>query len=101
MSVNNKKEPILKAEIFVDEHLTKEVADQNKPDVFTVSFKTTADGCKVGMADASVKMKIKAIDEIVKEMFRKNHTFEIWIFPKIISKPNETDKTVPTRLQPE
>lgn len=74
------RKPLYKVEMFVDEHNTKEPANPDKPDTFEVSLKAPKDSFKVGLADAQAKMKIKALDDIVKHNFPLYGNFLIEIF---------------------
>lgn len=89
--------PILKIEMFVDEHETKEPSDTNKPDSFVVRLKSYDKEFKVGLQDAKAKLSIKAFDDIIKANLPKKHSFVIEVYAKeriAVVK----DKTAPTTL---
>lgn len=90
--------PLYKIEMFVDEHDTKEPADPDKPDTFEVSLKAPKDSLKIGMEDANAKMKIKALDDVVKQQFPLYGNFMIEIYPIKKVAQIEQAKTVPTTL---
>jgi hypothetical protein len=84
--------------MYVDEHNTKEPADPDKPDTFEVLLAAPKDSLKIGMDKANAKMKIKALDDIIKHNFPLYGNFEIQIFPIKKRAVIEQPKTVPTTL---
>ena len=92
------KTPILKFEVSVKEHDTKEPASNDKPDVFTVTMKSFDKALKIGLEEAKVQLKIKALDDIVKHKFPLFGTFVVEIYQKTRPKPVQEEK--PTEQTP-
>jgi hypothetical protein len=90
--------PLYKIEMFVDEHNTKEPADADKPDVFTVTLHAFDKSFKVGVEDAKAQLKIKAFDDVIKHNLPKMAAFIIEIYAKPRSANVELIKTEPTTL---
>ena len=89
--------PLYKIEMFVDEHDTKEPADTEKPDVYTVTLKAHKDQFKIGLQDAKAKLQIKALDDIVKHQFPLFGEFMVEIYP-VPKTRAEKHKSTPTTL---
>ena len=92
------REPILKIEMFVDEHDTKEPSNADKPDVYSVTLKADEKTFKVGLDDAKAKLTIKAFDDIIKHNLPLLHSFTVEIYPAVKSVKVEQPKTSPTTL---
>ena len=90
--------PLLKIEMFVDEHNTKEPSDADSPDVFTVTLKAFDKSFKVGLEDAKAQLKIKAFDDIIKHQLPLLQPFIIEVYAKPRSATIEQKKTEPTTL---
>jgi hypothetical protein len=90
--------PLYKIEMFVDEHLTKEPASADSPDVFTVTLHAFDKSFKVGMEDAKAQLKIKAFDDIIKHNLPKLNAFIIEIYPKPRTANVEKKESTPTTL---
>lgn len=94
----DRRTPLLKMEMFVDEHETKEYANPDKPDAFKVTLKAPKKSLKIGMEDAQARLQIKALDDIVKVNFPKYGSFEILVYPLKKKAKIERKETVPTTL---
>ncbi|NLB77219.1 MAG: hypothetical protein GX799_12300 [Crenarchaeota archaeon] len=94
----HRENPLLKIEMFVQDHVTKEPANPDKPDTFEVSLKAPKDSFKIGMADANAKMKIKALDDIIKHNFPLYGNFRVEIYAIKKSVTMAKSKSVPTTL---
>jgi hypothetical protein len=90
--------PLYKIEMFVDEHLTKEPADADSPDVFTVTLHAFDKSFKVGLQDAKAQLKIKAFDDIIKHNLPKMNAFIVEIYPKPRTANIEKKESTPTTL---
>jgi hypothetical protein len=95
------RKPLYKIEMFVDEHNTKEPADADKPDVFTVTLHAFDKSFKVGLETAKAQLKIKAFDDIIKHNLPKMGAFVIEVYAKPRSAKVEGSETKPTTLSTE
>ena len=91
--------PLLKIEMFVDEHNTKEPSDANKPNVYCVTLKAYEKTFKVGLEDAKAKLIIKAFEDIIKHNLPLLHSFTVEIYPAVKSAKVDGPKTKPTTLE--
>ena len=101
-SRRNRKE-LLSFPISVTGHISDEKADDDKPDTFTVSFEemSNVDGSlEIALQPAKARIKIKALDDVVKSMFPNGHQFMLVITERYESQqaPENKVETEPTTL---
>jgi hypothetical protein len=87
--------------IKVTGHLSDEKESDDKPDTFTVSFEALEQELKIGLQPAKAKIKIKALDDVIKSMFPNGHEFVLNITERYESQqaPEERAETTATTLE--
>jgi hypothetical protein len=87
--------PVLKIPFIVEGHLTKE--DKDKADQYVVTLKSPDMQFKVGAEDAKAQLKIKALDDVAKELLPLYGEFVCEVYGVMRGIP-EQPRTKPTTL---
>lgn len=96
--MSEERKPLYKIEMYVDEHVSKEPSNPDKPDTFEILLKAPKRSLKIGLEDAEAKMKIKALDDVIKHQFPHYGNFLIEIYP--LKKAVKIDVAKPTQQSP-
>jgi hypothetical protein len=88
--------PILKIPFIVEGHVTNE--NKDKADQYVVTLKSPDKQFKVGTEDAKAQLKIKALDDVVKELLPLYGAFCIEVYSVMKGVPEQV-KTKPTTLR--
>lgn len=98
MENKNDFKVLLEFPVTVISHNTKEVADQTKPDVYTVAMESVEGELQIGKQDASFTGNLKGIDDTLLRDFPNGWQFKVKIEAMFRGEPERKIPSRPTAI---